>query len=73
VGAVGGSEHGEASSQPSAACRSIAAEYGHAGLGPAGLWAVCDALSDDERLQAAETALAIVIGLDELGLDFTFR
>jgi hypothetical protein len=72
VGAVGGSEHGDASFQPSA-CRSIAAEYGHAGLGPAGLWAVCDALSDDERLQAAETALAIVIGLDELGLDFTFR
>lgn len=27
------------------------------------LWADCDALSNDERLQAAETALAVVIGL----------
>ncbi|MDI3390632.1 hypothetical protein QIS99_31215 [Streptomyces sp. B-S-A8] len=68
-----GAERADAPFQPSAAFCSIAAEYDHCGLGPAGLYAFCGALSDDERLQAAETALEIVVGLDDFGLDFMFR
>ncbi|MFJ6354864.1 hypothetical protein ACIQKB_36075 [Streptomyces sp. NPDC092046] len=69
---VEGAERADASFQPSAAFRIMAAEYDHLGLGPAGLYAVCDVLSDDERLQAAETALEIVVGLADFGVDFMF-
>lgn len=68
-----GAESADAPFQPSAAFRSIAAEYNHLGLGPAGLYAVCDALSDDERRQAAETALEILVGLADFGVDFMFQ
>lgn len=63
-----GSERDDAPFHPTAAFRAIASAYEDTGSD--GVHAACEACTAEERLDAAQTALELVVGLADFGTDF---
>jgi hypothetical protein len=66
-----GSERDDAPFHPTAAFRTIACAHEDAGSN--GVHAACMACTTEERLEAAETALELVVGLADFGVDFIYQ
>ncbi len=66
-----GSEPDDAPFHPTAAFRTIAYAYENAGV--TGVYTACAQCTAEERLEAAKTALELVVGLSDFGDDFLYQ